>query len=86
MPSRMTLALRARVALVCLRANAQPLCIDNVYTERYLERMPNELKPKAIRVPDDLWEKAKIRAAERGETVSHAVRMFLIEYINKGKS
>lgn len=48
--------------------------------------MPNELKPKAIRIPDDLWEKAKVRAAERGETVSHAVRMFLIEYTMKGKS
>lgn len=46
--------------------------------------MPNQPRPgtKAhnIRLEDDLWEAAKQRAAERGETVSEAVRKFLIRY------
>lgn len=36
---------------------------------------------RAIRVPDALWEKAKARAEEKGETVSEAVRKFLERYV-----
>ena len=44
--------------------------------------MPNKPKTVArtIRVPDDLWDKARARADERGESVSEAVRKFLERY------
>ena len=35
---------------------------------------------RGIRVPDDLWHRAKVRADEKGETVSEAVRKFLERY------
>ena len=35
---------------------------------------------RVIRVPAPLWERAKARADERGETVSEAVRKFLERY------
>lgn len=35
---------------------------------------------RAIRVPDELWHRAQDRAAEKGETVSEAVRKFLERY------
>ena len=45
--------------------------------------MPNQPKTpaRAIRVKDELWHKAQKRAAERGETVSEAIRRFLERYI-----
>jgi len=44
--------------------------------------MPNQPKTptRAIRIEDGLWRKAQERAAERGETVSDAVRQFLERY------
>lgn len=36
---------------------------------------------RAIRVPDDLWEKAKARAEEKGESVSEVVRRALERYV-----
>lgn len=46
--------------------------------------MPNkprsENPARGIRVPDELWNAAKKRADERGETVSEAVRKFLERY------
>jgi antitoxin component of RelBE/YafQ-DinJ toxin-antitoxin module len=43
--------------------------------------MPKQpMKSRVIRVPDALWERAKKRADERGETVSEAVRKFLERY------
>lgn len=36
---------------------------------------------RVIRVDDDLWRKAQERAAQRGETVSEAVRKFLRRYV-----
>ena len=44
--------------------------------------MPNQPKTpaRAIRVPDELWCRAQERAAERGETVSEAIRKFLERY------
>ena len=42
---------------------------------------PRKITPaRAIRVEDELWERAKKRAAEKGETVSEAVRKFLERY------
>lgn len=47
-----------------------------------LSPMPN--KPKtpmhSFRVEDELWEAAKKRAAERGETLTDALRKFLRRY------
>jgi len=46
--------------------------------------MPNQPRPGTrahnIRIEDDLWEAAKKKAESRGETVSEAVRKFLIRY------
>jgi len=48
---------------------------------RYALAMPREpMKSRVIRVPDKLWTAAKARAAQRGETVSEAVRKFLERY------
>lgn len=38
------------------------------------------MKSRVIRMPDDLWDRAKKRADEKGETVSEAVRKFLERY------
>lgn len=40
----------------------------------------SDTKVRAIRITDELWTKAMARAHERGETVSQAVRKFLMEY------
>ena len=43
--------------------------------------MPREpMKSRVIRIPDELWERAKARAEQRDETVSEAVRKFLERY------
>ena len=43
--------------------------------------MPKEpLKNRVVRVSDTVWEAAKRRADEKGETVSEAVRKFLERY------
>jgi antitoxin component of RelBE/YafQ-DinJ toxin-antitoxin module len=43
--------------------------------------MPKEPMEKvSLRVPRRLWEAAMVRADERGETVSEAVRKFLERY------
>jgi antitoxin component of RelBE/YafQ-DinJ toxin-antitoxin module len=46
--------------------------------------MPNQPRDdnptRAIRIDDALWTAAKERAAERGESVSEAVRAFLRRY------
>ena len=38
------------------------------------------MKARPIRVSDKLWAAAKVRADEKGETVSEAVRKFLERY------
>jgi plasmid stability protein len=40
---------------------------------------------RSIRIPDDLWTAAAVRAAERGESVSEAVRKFLVRYTKERK-
>jgi hypothetical protein len=43
---------------------------------------PNQPKTPihSLRVPDELWDKAKARAKERDETLSDAIRKFLERY------
>lgn len=45
--------------------------------------MPNQPKTKArsVRVPDDLWDAAKRRAEERGETVTDVLIRALTRYV-----
>lgn len=65
-----------------MTGNAYPLV--NAYATRSGGPVPNQPRKdnpaRAIRIPDDLWEKAKRRADEKGETVSEAVRKFLERY------
>ena len=42
--------------------------------------MPPGTTSRNVRVPDDIWQDAKKRAAENGETVSDVVRRALAEY------
>ena len=43
--------------------------------------MPDEpMKNRVVRVPERLWVAAQVRAHEKGETVSEAVRKFLKRY------
>ncbi len=39
--------------------------------------------PRAIRIPDDLWQAALAKAAERGDTVSEVVRKALERYVKR---
>ena len=41
---------------------------------------PAHTPPRSIRVPDAVWDAAKAKAAERGETVTDAVVRFLARY------
>lgn len=45
-------------------------------------RVPNQPKTPlhSFRVDDELWEAAKARAEERGETLADALRKFLRRY------
>lgn len=44
--------------------------------------MPKEpMKNRVVRVPDRIWDAAKVKADEKGETVSEAVRKFLERYV-----
>ncbi len=47
--------------------------------------MPNKPRPdnpaRSVRVPDDLWQAAKDRAAERGETVTDVLVRALRRYV-----
>lgn len=39
--------------------------------------------PRAIRIPDDLWQAALAKATERGDTVSEVVRKALERYVKR---
>ena len=39
--------------------------------------------PRSIRIPDPLWEAAKAKAAERGETVTDVVVRALERYVKR---
>lgn len=56
---------------------------------RNTDRVPNQPKTpqRAIRVPDDLWQRARAIAKDRGETISEVLRDALVEYVKRyGKS
>lgn len=42
--------------------------------------MPRGTRLRNVRVPDEVWQAAKERAEENGETVSDVVRRALEEY------
>lgn len=50
-----------------------------------LRRVPNTpgTPKRSIRVPDDLWQAALAKAAERGEDLSAVVREALKRYVNR---
>ena len=39
--------------------------------------------PRSVRVPEDLWQAARARAAERGETVTDAIVRALERYVRR---
>lgn len=47
--------------------------------------MPNQpaagVRPRSVKVHDDLWQAAQAKAAERGETVSDVIRRALQRYV-----
>lgn len=49
--------------------------------------MANQPRPgnpaRAVRVEDELWEAAKKKAAERGESVSDVIRRALERYVKR---
>jgi predicted DNA-binding protein len=49
----------------------------------YVRRVPNQPKTpnRTVRVPADLWDRAKRVAERRGETLSQVVRQALEAYI-----
>lgn len=48
--------------------------------------MPNKPKfpARTVRVPDELWNAARDKAADRGEILSDIVRRALRDYVKKG--
>jgi len=40
-------------------------------------------KARAVRVEDDLWERAQAKADERGEVLSEEIRRFLERYVKR---
>ncbi len=46
--------------------------------------VPNQPKtpPRSVRVPDDLWSAARVRAAENGETVTDVLIRALEAYVS----
>lgn len=44
-----------------------------------------EAPSRNIRIPDDIWDAAKKAAEARGETVSVAIRRFLIDYVEQNR-
>jgi predicted CopG family antitoxin len=42
------------------------------------------MKPKAVRIPDDLWEAALSKAKGRNESLSEVVRRALERYVKRG--
>jgi hypothetical protein len=43
------------------------------------------MRPRAVKVPDDLWRAAQAKADERGEVLSEEIRKFLQRYIRRTK-
>lgn len=49
--------------------------------------MPNQPRPdnpaRTVRVPDDLWNAARAKAATNGETVADVIRRALERYVKR---
>jgi hypothetical protein len=43
------------------------------------------MRPRAVKVPDDLWRAAQAKADERSEVLSEEIRKFLQRYIGRTK-
>lgn len=39
--------------------------------------------PRSVRIPDELWQAAKAKAAERGETVTDVIVKALERYVKR---
>lgn len=44
---------------------------------------PTHTPPRSIRIGEELWQEAKQRATERGETVTDAIMRALREYVKR---
>jgi len=49
--------------------------------ESRFPRVPRHTPPRSVRIPNDLWEAAKVRAEERGETVTDVITRCLKRYV-----
>jgi hypothetical protein len=47
--------------------------------------MPKSTPPRSVRVPDDLWQAAKARAEDKGETVTDVLVRALTNYVRRNK-
>jgi len=57
-------------------------CIYKPLCTAYDGSMPKKrMKSRVIRVPDELWEAARAKADERGESLAEAIRAFLRRYV-----
>ena len=55
-------------------------------TARHTELVPRKpMKPRQVRVRDDVWDEAMRIAAEREEILSEEIRKFLERYIRDAK-
>ena len=56
----------------------------NVMTPR-LGAMPNQPKTpqRTVRVPDEVWDAAKVKAKERGDNLSDVIRRALQRYAGR---
>jgi predicted transcriptional regulator len=41
------------------------------------------IRPKSVRVPDELWKAAQAKADERGEILSEVIRAALERYVKR---
>lgn len=55
-----------------------------VYTHVYTVRVMAETRIRTLRVPDDVWERAKEKATASGTTVSAVLLAALTRYVGRG--
>lgn len=44
---------------------------------------PTHTKPRSVRIPDELWQAAKVKADQRGETVTDVIVRALERYVKR---
>lgn len=57
-----------------------PLCMDMRHTGRV---KTTHTPPRSVRIPDALWNAAKTKADERGETVTDVIIRALERYVKR---